>query len=259
MHQTRGKNGAIRPTNVADAKKSHLYPSVTTILNLVHKPALFDWISDQLLFAAYRNPPARALESQEDFSTWKGRIKRIGGKEARDAASLGSRIHDSVYRHFVEERKVLRQFMPYVQPVIKWHKVHKEVEILEREIRTVDSGFGFAGTVDALGFFNGDKPLILDYKSRNTKPDSPPPIRDDDALQLAAYAMAVFGEEWIEDAVGYSFIISSTEPGRIHVKVYEDLAHHFYDGFLPILRSWIYITGYNPGQMRNLSDGDSRT
>jgi len=45
--------GEVRPTRTTDAKKEGWVPSVTTILDVLGKPALIDWKIDQHLKQAY--------------------------------------------------------------------------------------------------------------------------------------------------------------------------------------------------------------
>ena len=46
-----GKNGKERNTTLRDARTENLIPSVTTILNVMAKPALIQWLQKQVLLA----------------------------------------------------------------------------------------------------------------------------------------------------------------------------------------------------------------
>ena len=46
-----GKNGKERNTTVRDARERNLVPSVTTVLGLVAKPGLSNWLQQQVLLS----------------------------------------------------------------------------------------------------------------------------------------------------------------------------------------------------------------
>ena len=52
MHEVRALNGEMRPTNLRDARKYGLVPSVMTILGIIDKPGLTKWQIDQGILAA---------------------------------------------------------------------------------------------------------------------------------------------------------------------------------------------------------------
>ena len=56
VHTVIGTNGRERSTNVADARKRGLLPSVTNILGVINKPALLEWKLQQALTAALIPP-----------------------------------------------------------------------------------------------------------------------------------------------------------------------------------------------------------
>jgi len=51
-----GANGKKRATNLRDARKLNLVPSVTTVMNVAAKPALENWKINQALMAALTLP-----------------------------------------------------------------------------------------------------------------------------------------------------------------------------------------------------------
>ena len=55
-HEVVGKNGKVRPTTIRDARQLGLVPSVTTIMDIQAKPALIQWVQNQILEAAMASP-----------------------------------------------------------------------------------------------------------------------------------------------------------------------------------------------------------
>ena len=85
-----------RASRVTDAKKAAKngevwLPSVTTILNILDKPALINWKVDQHLDQAYRM--AKEGQSLEGYS-WKQEVKARTSEEMDKAPKAGTAIHE---------------------------------------------------------------------------------------------------------------------------------------------------------------------
>ena len=61
-----GKNGKERNTTLRDARAENLVPSVTTVLTVMAKPALIQWLQKQVLMAAL-TLPRRDEELETDY------------------------------------------------------------------------------------------------------------------------------------------------------------------------------------------------
>ena len=96
-----GSNGIERDTTLRDAKKLNLVPSVTTILQIPAKPALYSWLQDQLLNAVLRCDWEPNLNDETKVKQWKGMLTQEAQKIGRDAAKRGSEMHDSLERYFI--------------------------------------------------------------------------------------------------------------------------------------------------------------
>jgi len=59
------RKGQDRGTNIGDAKKLGLLPSVTMINNILAKPGLENWKIDQAILSALTSPDRAAYESGE--------------------------------------------------------------------------------------------------------------------------------------------------------------------------------------------------
>ena len=87
-----GKNGKERNTTLRDARTENLVPSVTTILNVMAKPALMQWLQKQVLMAAL-TLPRRDSEPEDDYIA---RIMDDSKEQGRAAADAGTHIHASI-------------------------------------------------------------------------------------------------------------------------------------------------------------------
>jgi hypothetical protein len=87
-----GKNGKERNTTLRDARTENLVPSVTTVLNVMAKPALIQWLQKQVLLAAL-TLPRREQEPEEDYID---RIMSDSKEQGRAAADAGTDIHASI-------------------------------------------------------------------------------------------------------------------------------------------------------------------
>lgn len=87
-----GKNGKLRPFNLRWDSGLGYVPSVTTITEIINKPALITWKVNQGIMAALTLPKlADELESD-----WIDRVKHDANAQAREAAEEGTRIHDAI-------------------------------------------------------------------------------------------------------------------------------------------------------------------
>ena len=108
-----GKNGKTRNTTLRDAREENLVPSVTTVLNVAAKPALTNWLQEQVLLAALTLPKLDN-ETEQDY------IKRIvndSKQQGRAAADLGTDIHAAVQSFY--EGKEYPRHQKHVKGVYK--------------------------------------------------------------------------------------------------------------------------------------------
>lgn len=97
QHRIIGKNGKERNTNLRDAREHGYYPSVTTVMGIMDKPALTRWLVEQSLKAAWElgNLPIC------DYSEWRNTLREFDAeRQASDAADEGTRIHGVLENHF---------------------------------------------------------------------------------------------------------------------------------------------------------------
>jgi hypothetical protein len=239
-HQVpKAKGGELRNATVADARKMGLFPSVTNILNVIAKPGLDTWKLQQVAKAAFKTPPD-GKESEEYFTD---RIIESAFDQVVDAADFGSRIHDALEKVFEGENPD-EDLLTYVQPTLAW-KAEKGLTFTHREITLVNAGEGYAGRCDVLAKGKQGQLVILDYKTRKTKPGEKVTTYDGQGMQLAAYAVAHWGEAMLPKVTAANIFISTTEPGRMEVCKHDDLPGEW-EAFKAACVLWRKTKGFDP-------------
>jgi len=228
-----------RPTTIDDARRMNLFPSVTSILNILAKPGLETWKLNQVALASLRTP--KQMSEPEGY--WCRRVRSAAFDQVDRAADLGSAIHEAL-EQAMDGRPYNDDLKVYVEPVMKW-KESTGIDIVEREIQVVNLEHGFAGTADVLFKYGTCGIGILDYKTRKTKPGVEVSAYDAQAMQLASYSATYWGEENIHRVVGANVFISSTEPGRIEVVKHEKFGRHW-DAFKHLGALWRHLNDYDP-------------
>jgi hypothetical protein len=238
-HTIIGANGKERPTTLRDARKLGLFPSVTTIFNVLAKPQLDDWKHRQITAAALRLPPTQ----HEDPDTYHGRIIEAAFQQVEDAADLGTAIHKAIEDHYAG-LEFNPDHAPFVSAVDAWKK-NNAISFDAHELRLVNAVHGYAGTTDvAMRSARGRG--ILDFKSRKTKPGKPVDPYETQPMQIAAYHMAHYGEI-LDTDVGANCYISTTEPGRVE-SVWYDAAQlrREWEAFKSTVALWQHFKDYRP-------------
>ena len=233
----------MRKTTLADAKKLKLLPSVTGITDIVAKGALMNWKAAQVAAAAFESPP-NGEESAEYFIQ---RVVAASETQVAAAAHLGSKVHDALEKLLTEGPDAVPEDMwPYVSPVMAWKKKAK-VTYDKIESVLVNVEHGYAGRCDVLGH-DASGLLVVDYKTRKTRPDQKKlPPYDTQGMQLAAYAVAHYGEDALPQVRGINVYISTTEVGRVEPYPHKSLVPHW-EAFKAAAVLWRHIKGYDPRQ-----------
>ena len=105
----------------------------------------------------------------------------------------------------------------------------------------------FDGLADAgvLGHDAAGAPVIIDYKTRKTKPKQGCKPYDTQGMQLAAYAVAHYGLDRLPEVKAWNVYISTTEIGRVEGYQHESLLPHW-EAFKAAAILWSHIKGYDP-------------
>lgn len=241
MHEVNKADGeGTKPTTIRDAKKLHLFPSVTGILGILDKPALKTWLRKQAALATLRVPPRQETESEE---YWLDRVLAEADVQVESAADLGSQIHDAL-DVAIESGTYPAELATYISPVFDWLWAN-DIALTDRECVVVNPAEGYAGRVDFFFESKDGRLGVGDYKTRKTKPGEKITPYDGQAMQLAAYAAAKYGPDALPSVRAINVYVSTTEPGRVHVHEHANIAAE-YSAFLAACHLWRHIKGYDP-------------
>jgi hypothetical protein len=204
-----GKNGKERNTTLRDARTESLVPSVTTVLNVMAKPALIQWLQKQVLMAALTLPRIQG-EPEDDYIS---RIMADSKEQGRAAADAGTDIHASIqgfYEGVVSTR----------------HEAHVKgtVEALDALFgqqgwiaeRAFGHSHGFGGKCD-LHSAIGDG-IVVDVKTKEFTDPNKVDTYDDHLMQLAAYRVGL----GVPKARCANAFVSRSVPGLVVIKEWEE-------------------------------------
>jgi hypothetical protein len=231
----KGAKNPTRPTTIKDIKEQKLLPSVTDICKMLSAPGLEEYKIGQVIQACFEDTPS----SGEDFLNYKKRIQEKAGQDAAGAADLGTIIHNSLETYLARHEEwdgTTKVSMPdgrevpireFVLPAaIEVEKLGLADQICESI--TVSPDFGYAGTVDLWGHrpvVDEKDPLlvVVDFKSKRTKPGQVVEPIETHPIQIAAYSAAISNADPFRYCYshGYNIYISTTEIGRVDVVEYD--------------------------------------
>ncbi len=241
MHTVQKSNGdGERKTNLRDARKLNLLPSVTTIFGIMAKQGLEIWKQNKIIEATARYPK----KPDETFEYYKNRILAKSMEETEQASTLGSQVHYAIEK-CLDGTPPDPSLEQYVFPAIHKIKAMGIVNIQQEKV-LVNKMLGYAGRVDLMAE-KGDKKIVIDFKTRKTEANRKITPHEYQPMQISAYAMSAYGS--LDNVVGANIYISTTEVGRMEVCYYdsETLTKEF-SAFQHILALWRYSNNYDPRQ-----------
>ena len=202
--------GHMRSTTLADGRKYGWVPSVTTVIGVLDKAALTNWLVDQGILAALTLPRVDG-ETETDFLR---RVKEDSRAQAKAAAEEGSRIHDAC------ECAIKGQwFKPFYQPHVD--AVMEKLEDLFPGVNdwVAEASFahesGFGGKVDLHSPSTG---IVVDYKGKDGDFTDGKRLAYDQHWQLAAYQVGLK----LPRNVCANLFVSRTHPGKVAAHVWKE-------------------------------------
>jgi hypothetical protein len=170
----------LRPSRMSDlkaaAKRGESWvPSVTTILNVLDKPALVNWKVEQHLRQAIN------VDQRTDVEQWIAEVKRLTEIQMDIAPSAGTDIHKELEAWFTGN-PVSQDVLHICKNVEAAVRSRAPLGSLISEKNFVSNGFG--GQVDL-----HNNSWVIDFKSKQTADKFKPGkmAYDDHRMQLAAY------------------------------------------------------------------------
>lgn len=229
----------MRKATIADARKVGALPSVTTILKILHKPALVDWLIEQAVLVALTSPH----KPGEELDAFIQRVlheERQQDQEAQKARDLGTAIHAAM-ETAMNGQQIPEELAPWVRGPVEALKARGSVVSTE----TVLVGDGFAGKTDLITQENVTD-WLWDFKSAKKLPD---PAKggawSEHRLQLAGYA-AAYSKTVDCPVKTANLYISTIEAGKFVICEHDDWRSTYSCGFLPLVQHWQWANNYKP-------------
>jgi hypothetical protein len=187
-HTIIGKNGKERTTSIADARKLGLFPSVTTVMDVAGKPAVIQWLQNELLLAAL-NTPFHPHEFEAD--DWKKLMLRNMRAKSEKAAARGTDIHNKLEKYFTTG-EIDKKDKKYLIPVIEIINDTFPNSSWIAEARFTNKKYGYSGCIDLHKVANkNDKAIIIDFKTKDKTNLKDFVQYDEHKMQLAAYQAGI--------------------------------------------------------------------
>jgi hypothetical protein len=237
------KPGQMRSTNLTDARKLGLLPSITNYLGILDKPMLSAWRVEQGILAALTLPRIDG-ETDDDFAK---RVVHDSESQVTQAADRGTAIHNLLENYLLG--LPIDQNSPYlnlVLPTIEW--LSRNVKLCHYTEKTVVHP-KFAGRLDMKAEIAGVGIAVIDFKTRKKTKDGKFLVYPENGLQLSAYLEAdkLGCEPEYHATDRISIIIGSEEAGEPHIHVWDRADHEAsYEAFLAITTVWSFLKKYNP-------------
>jgi hypothetical protein len=233
QYTVKAKDGSDRPTTLRDARKMDLVPSVTTVMKIAAKPGLEQWKLEQMLLAAMTLPKM----SDESEKSYIARIVADSKETGKQAAEIGTRMHESIEGWFNGKRDVEYKEIALVfeEQIFEHFKTHPFQPWLTE--RSFSSPLGFGGKVDLYCERDESAPngIVLDAKSKDFGPDDKVDAYDEHLMQLAAYRNGL----GIPHARCANVFVSRTHPGLVKVVEWpEEELVKGWEMFQALLRFW---------------------
>ncbi len=233
-----GKNkGKERNTTLADARRKHLFPSVSAYLA--------EWAIDLVRYnvmhhleAAYAQPPI----GSERFEDWARHIGKTASEVMGRPRKRGSILHGEVEDHFTSETGVIGPNYEYVRKCIDAIESHTS-PVAHAEKVLVCAEHGYGGTADII-YESG---AIDDIKTKDTAGGKEPSVYLTYPMQMASYFYAHNGHT--DFLPCRTLFVSRDEPDFLKIKEWtpKELGEAW-EAFQLCLGLYRYRTGYDARQ-----------
>lgn len=167
-------------------------PNVTTITNVLDKPALVGW-AERVGIEAMRNnvegfldaPGVQYLDKEQWLDECAANAKGATRRTVDTAAEVGTGIHAAI-EEVLKRTSVPNIPVEYQQAMANfaaWYNQSNIKELTLSETMVYSKTYRYGGTLDAIGVTHDDQLILLDWKTSNG-------LYPETALQLAAYCQA---------------------------------------------------------------------
>ncbi len=171
-----------RKPTLRDARKNGWLPSFSTIKSCIAKPQLEMWKMEN--FA--RTMLATPRKDQEDDSAYIVRVHQETRKLLDVQADRGKELHKQIEEFFLSGREPTDDVARSSVLSVLEFAGEGATFVPEKSFANIEVGIG--GTADLVVDY-GDRSAILDFKTRDIKPDSKPYFTD--GMQLGCYSIGI--------------------------------------------------------------------
>ncbi len=236
-NRIKGANGKERNTNIADARKHKLVPSVSGIIGQLDKPSLTRWKLGKLYEVFFQALEQTELENLQ-YVVWD-----LYKQSTEQYSIEGTRVHDALENYY-KTGQCKESDNGTIFPVIELldlvtinycsEKINCTCKFRPEESFCHKLGYG--GKIDLI--IETPKGLIIiDFKTKQGK-DLEKKLYDDYCMQLAAYA-DYFKSSGQEVLFCGNLLISVTDPGVLHLHKWSDEEIEIgFEKFKALLRYW---------------------
>jgi hypothetical protein len=216
---------------------------VTTILKVLHKEALVNWMIEQACLAVLTSP-RQPGEKDDAFAKRILQVEKVQDQEGAIARDRGTQIHDEIANYFAGtpmDGSVEKWILPAIT------KLEEYGSVIEVEKCIV--GPGYAGRYDLLQDCP-DAYRLWDIKSTKRLPDPKKGAWLEHRLQLGAYgkALPMHLEEKGKPLICGNLYISTIEEGEFVVCEHQDWEGTYDYGFKPLVAYWQWVNQHFPSQ-----------
>lgn len=230
-----------RGTRITDVKKwlkegKKVYPSVTTILQALDKPALSEWRINQHLQTVFELFSNDGIQSN-DLDGFLSKVKAVTQERLDAAPKAGTDIHkvleDYIEKGIIPESEVEQTICRNVEA--KFNELG--LVDVKCEVYFANSTHGYAGCSDIVAEDKDGNRFIIDYKSKQTSEafqKGKGKLYAEHYRQLGAYGNAIHGAIFRG-----AIIYVDLESGEVDfTEASENDLHNGYMDFLDCLNIW---------------------
>lgn len=199
---TTRRNSQVPATGVYRTPR-HLYyfdgegpwPGVTTVTDVLDKPALVNWLRAQVAEAALEHAERLVVDKAAGNTEAAVAFLMNSRNAGTDGRNRGSRIHAAIEGILRRESPIVDAAdIPAVEGARAWlnqQALEHGLRPLEVEAAVVNPSLGYGGTVDLIAELDGEV-WLLDWKTGRSVARPSGQVYSEMRLQLSAYAHAEF-------------------------------------------------------------------
>ena len=158
------------------------FSSVTTILDVINKPALKQWAANQAATYVIENFNEVHKTLMKDRTEAHDLIKFAHKRYTDTASDMGTHAHACV-EAYIRGEDIPEPIPPHMDHFYAWCKEY-EPKFVECESTVYNRAVGYAGTMDLIAIIDGARTIVDIKTGKNVWPEA--------ALQLAAYSRGEF-------------------------------------------------------------------